>query len=31
MPLGEVMKKQGTDPCEPPPVFHVCCSCSLRW
>jgi hypothetical protein len=23
MPLGEVMKKQGTDPCELPHVFHV--------
>lgn len=22
MPLGEVMKKQGTDPCEPPHVSH---------
>lgn len=25
MPLGEVMKKQGTDPCELPHVFHVLC------
>ena len=25
LPLGEVMKKQGTDPCEPPHVSHVCC------
>jgi hypothetical protein len=23
MPLGEVVKKQGTDPCELPHVFHV--------
>jgi hypothetical protein len=25
IPLGEVMKKQGADPCEPPRVSHVCC------
>ena len=25
MPLGEVMKKQDTDPCEPPHVSHVRC------
>ncbi len=25
MPLGEVMKKQGIDPCEPPYVSHVRC------
>jgi hypothetical protein len=25
MPLGEVMKKQGTDPCELPHIFHVLC------
>jgi len=25
LPLGEVMKKQGTDPCEPPHISHVCC------
>lgn len=26
MPLGDVMKKQGTDPCELPHVFHVLCA-----
>jgi hypothetical protein len=25
MPLGEVMKKQGTDPCELLHVFHIFC------
>ena len=31
MPLGEVMRNQGTDPCKLHHVLHVPCSCRLYW